>query len=115
MDLSDLALLILRLWVGVVMIAHGANHGRTLDGTTRWFGRSGWRIPRLQAWVSSVIEIFIGFWLVLGLLTPLVAAGVASVMLIAFLTEHRRNGFFIFNKGQAVSYTHLTLPTKRIV
>ena len=69
LDYSDLALLMLRSWVGLVMLVHGANHVRTLDGTGRWLGRAGWRAPRFQAWLLSVIEIAIGLGMILGLMT----------------------------------------------
>ena len=104
MELSDLGLLVLRAWVGVVMISHGINHARSLDRTARWFGRLGWRAPRYQAWLSSVVEIVIGVGLVVGLMTTLATAGVAATMLVAYFTHHRRNGFFIFNKGEGYEY-----------
>ncbi|MDE0170216.1 MAG: DoxX family protein [bacterium] len=104
MDYSDLALLMLRGWVGLVMLVHGANHARTLEGTGRWLGRVGWRAPRFQAWLLSVIEIAIGLGMILGLMTTPAAAGAVAIMLVAFLTEHLRNGFFIFNKGQGYEY-----------
>ena len=104
MELSDLAVTILRVWIGLVMVIHGVNHGRSLGGTARWFGRMGWRAPRYQAWLSSVAEIAVGAGLVLGLATTPAAAGAVAVMLTAYWTEHRRNGFFIFNKGQGYEY-----------
>ena len=104
MDYTDLALLLLRVWVGVVMFVHGANHARTLDGTGRWLGRAGWRAPRFQAWLLSVVEIAIGIGMILGLMTSPAAAGTVSIVLVAFLTQHLRNGFFIFNKGQGYEY-----------
>lgn len=104
MDYTDLALLLLRGWIGVVMLVHGANHVRTLEGTGRWLGRVGWRAPRFQAWLLSVAEVVIGIGLILGLMTTLAAAGAVSIVLVAFLTQHLRNGFFIFNKGQGYEY-----------
>ena len=104
LDVSDLALLILRMWIGVVMFVHGANHARTAAGTGRWLKRVGWRAPRFQAWLLSVVEIAIGVGLVLGLMATTAAAGTVAIVLVAFLTEHLRNGFFIFNKGQGYEY-----------
>lgn len=104
MDYTDLALLLLRCWIGIVMFVHGANHARTLAGTGRWLGRVGWRAPRFQAWLLSVVEVVIGIGLILGLMTTPAAAGAVAIVLVAFLTEHLRNGFFIFNKGQGYEY-----------
>jgi putative oxidoreductase len=95
-------LLLLRVVVGVTMMLHGYNHwrgGGKIAGTARWFSGLGLRQGILQAWMSVVTEIGAGFLLVLGLLTPLACAAVISVMLIAGLLAHRKNGFFVFKDG----------------
>ncbi|MFD9550615.1 DoxX family membrane protein [Nocardia salmonicida] len=41
MDVTDLAAMLLRLSLGLIMIAHGVNHwlgGGKIAGTARWFG-----------------------------------------------------------------------------
>ncbi|MFF0095016.1 DoxX family protein [Streptomyces canus] len=96
------AVLLLRVVLGVTMIVHGLNHwrgGGRIAGTARWFTGLGLRHGRLQAWLSVVTEVGAGALLVLGLLTPLAAAAVMSVMLVAGLLAHRRNGFFVFKDG----------------
>lgn len=96
------ALLLVRMVVGITMIAHGYNHwrgGGRIAGTARWFSGLGLRHGTLQAWLSVVTEIGAGALLVLGLLTPLACAAVISVMLIAGLLAHRPNGFFVFKDG----------------
>jgi putative oxidoreductase len=106
-DAVDLALLLLRFGVGVVMLAHGLRHifgGGKIAGTARWFGSMGMRMPMLQAWLASLTEIGAGALLVLGLLTPLAAAGVVGVMAVAWIANHFQNGFFIFNKGEGWEY-----------
>ena len=45
------------------------------------------------------IVIWLVFLLIVGLVTPLACAAVISVMLIAGLLAHRRNGFFVFRDG----------------
>jgi putative oxidoreductase len=57
------------------------------------------RHGRLQAWMSVLTEIGAGLLLIAGLLTLLACAAVISVMLIAGLLAHRRNGFFVFKDG----------------
>ncbi|MBV9451294.1 MAG: DoxX family protein [Streptosporangiaceae bacterium] len=99
---SVLALLLMRVVIGIVMIAHGVNHwrgGGRIEGTARWFAGLGLRHGKLQAWLSVVTEIGAGSLLVLGLLTSLACAAVISVMLIAGLLAHRPNGFFVFREG----------------
>ena len=59
-DAIDLALLLLRLGVGVVFLAHGIRHifgGGKIKGTAGWFGSMGMRMPLLQAWLASLTEI----------------------------------------------------------
>ena len=64
----------------------------------------GMRNGRLKAWLASVTELAAGVSLVLGLLTPLGAAGVVGVMVVAFVINHRGNGFFIFRPGEGWEY-----------
>lgn len=94
----DIAMLFLRLWAGIVMIAHGINHARSLDGTARWFGSVGFGSPRLNAWLSAANEIAVGAALVVGLLTSVAAAALAATMLVAFWSIHRFVGFFVFHR-----------------
>ena len=106
-DAVDLALLVLRCAVGAVMLAHGVNHvigGGRIAGTARWFESLGMRPGRLHAWLASGTEIGAGALLVLGLLTPLAAAGVVGVMVVAWVTNHLGNGFFIFRPGEGWEY-----------
>jgi hypothetical protein len=56
----DAARLLLRGVVGGTMVAHGIRHGRTLEGTARWFSGIGFREPRLQARMSAAVEIGAG-------------------------------------------------------
>ncbi|MEU6372524.1 DoxX family protein [Streptomyces sp. NPDC046909] len=100
--MDDIALLLVRLVLGVVMIAHGLNHwrgGGRIEGTARWFTGLGLRNGTLQAWLSVLTELGAGALLLLGLFTPLACAAVVSVMLVAGLLAHRRNGFFVFKEG----------------
>ena len=107
----DLAALVLRAIVGFVMLAHGWNHvfgGGRLPGVERWFASLGFRRARMQAVLASYGELLFGALLVLGLLTPLAGAGVFGTMAVAFIANHRTNGFFIFRKGEGYEYV-LTL------
>jgi putative oxidoreductase len=102
MNEIDVAVLLLRVIVGATMITHGYNHlwgGGGLAGTARWFGSLGMRPPRLHALLSGAGEIAAGAALVIGLLTPLAAAFVVGTMVVAGVTAHRRNGFFVFKDG----------------
>lgn len=107
MNSINFVLLVLRCGVGAVMLAHGINHifgGGKIAGTARWFGSLGMKPGILHAWVASLTEIGGGTLLVLGLLTPLGAASVVGVMVVAWITNHRGNGFFIFRPGEGWEY-----------
>jgi len=97
---TDLGLLLLRLAVGGVFLAHGIQHvfglwggvgigglGRTLDGFG--YGNTG-----ILAWATALTELIGGAAVVLGIFTPLAAAGLLALMINAVLVK-AGNGFFI--------------------
>ena len=103
----NLALLILRVMLGVIMLAHGVNHiigGGKIEGTAGWFASLGMKPGIFHAWLASITEVGAGILLVAGLLTPLAAAGVIGVMVVALITNHIGNGFFIFRPGEGYEY-----------
>jgi putative oxidoreductase len=103
----DLSLLVLRAAVGIVFIAHGYNHifgGGKIAGTARWFESLGMRPGIVHAWFASLTELGAGALLIAGFLTPLACAGVIGTMLVAWITNHRSNGFFIFRPGEGYEY-----------
>ena len=98
METIDIALLFLRVWVGVVIIAHGINHGRSLPGTANWFESKGFKSAKVNAFISSAAEIAIGLALIAGLLTSPALAGLVAIMFVAFWSIHRFAGFFNFHR-----------------
>lgn len=109
----NIAALVLRVAIGGTMLAHGWNHafgGGKLPGTARWFESIGIRPGKVHALLATATELGAGALLVLGLLTPLAAAGVVGTMLVALIANHRKNGFFIFRPGEGYEYVlNLTL------
>lgn len=98
--------LILRLALGLVFMAHGA---QKLFG---WFGGFGWTgtvgffnqalgIAPALAGLAILIEFFGGIAIILGLFTRPVALGLAVTMLVAAVKVHLANGFFLDQKGAA--------------
>lgn len=94
-DQVSLALLVLRLALGAVFLAHGVKHALGREKTTRWFGSIGFKAPGFQWLASTATEIGVGVLLIVGLGTGLAAAGVIGIMFVAFWTVHREAGFFI--------------------
>jgi putative oxidoreductase len=106
-DAINLALFAFRWAIGAVMLAHGINHifrGGKIEGTAGWFASLGMKPGILHAWLASITEIVGGSLLLLGALTPLAGAAVIGVMLVAWITNHRGNGFFIFRPGEGWEY-----------
>src|SRR5690349_2352743 len=100
----DFGLLLLRLTVGLTLAAHGAQKlgwfgGPGLAAVGQMFEALGFHPGRRQALVASLVEIGGGLLIALGLLTPLGAALVLSVMLVAALSVHVKNGFFVSGGG----------------
>lgn len=94
----DIALLLLRVWAGLVFIAHGINHGRNLEGTANWFASKGFRSARLNAVLSTTSEIAVGLALITGLFTSVAAAALTATMFVAYWAIHRHAGFFNFHR-----------------
>ena len=95
-------LLVVRLAVGLTMAAHGYAkifQGGRLAGTARWFESIGMRPGRLHAPLAALTEIAGGVLFACGLLTPLAAAAIVALMLVAAWTVHRKNGYFIVGNG----------------
>jgi putative oxidoreductase len=103
----DIGTLLLRIILGITMLAHGYNHafgGGKLPGTARWFESIGIRPGRVHALLATLTELGVAPLLFLGLLTPLAAAGVLGVMLVALISNHLKNGYFIFRPGEGYEY-----------
>ena len=103
----NLGLLIIRVVVGVTLATHGLNKifgGGKIAGTAGWFASMGMKMPKANAWIAALTEIGSGALLALGLLTPLAAAGMVAIMVVALITTHMKNGWFIFNPGGGIEY-----------
>lgn len=98
MNEIDVAMLVLRVWLGIVMLAHGINHARSQEGTAQWFEKVGFKSPQLNARLSALSEVAVGLGLIVGLLTSVAAAALVATMLLAFWSVHRFAGFFVFHR-----------------
>jgi putative oxidoreductase len=101
----DEGLLLARVALGLLMAAHGAQKllgwfgGYGLDGTADFFETLGFRPGRLFVIAAASGEILSGLLLALGLFTPLAAAVMVSVMVVAAVSVHLPNGLFAQNNG----------------
>ena len=93
-------LLVLRLVLGGLFMAHGSQKlfgwfgGQGMDGFVASIQKMGLSQAPFWAYLSATTEVGAGLMLVLGLLTPLAAAGIIGDMLVATLKVHLARGFF---------------------
>jgi putative oxidoreductase len=98
-------LLALRLVVGLGIAAHGSQKlfgwfgGHGLAGTGGFFEMLGFRPGRLFALAAGVTEFGSGILIALGFLGPIGPALMLSVMIVAALTVHWKNGYFAASNG----------------
>lgn len=112
------AITVLRLVLGVLFFAHGAQK------MLGWFGGHGFagtmgfftgvmHIPAPFAFLAIAAEFFGGIGLLLGLLTRIAAFGIATTMLVAIFKVHAQFGLFAnwsgTQKGEGFEYHLLVL------
>jgi len=99
--LTDLALLVSRIALGVILVAHGWQKFNewTLDGTASAFGDMGIPAPAVAATFVTAVEIIGGIALIIGLLTPVVALLNMVNLLGALFLVHAGNGIFVADNG----------------
>jgi putative oxidoreductase len=101
----DLALLVLRVVVGLLFAGHGAQKlfgafgGGGLEGTTGMFDNIGLRPGWLHARAAGTAEFAGGLLLAAGLFTPFAAAALIAVMTAAVITVHGSNGIWNTQRG----------------
>ena len=99
------SLTLLRVVLGTVMFAHGAQKllgwfgGYGFEATIGFFAQA-LNIPAPVATLVVIAEFFGGLGLVTGTLSRLSAAGIAAVMAGAVYFSHLGNGFFMNWSGQ---------------
>jgi putative oxidoreductase len=98
----DLGLLLIRLALGPMLVAHGVNKAfgaGGLAGTEGWFASLGLRPAWVHARLAAATEVAAGVLLTVGLLTPVATAAFVGLMVVATRTDHRGKGYFVFKGG----------------
>lgn len=106
-DLQTLGvgLLIARMIIGLVMAAHGTQKlfgwfgGYGLSATGEFMTTIGFNQGRAFAAIASIVEITSGVLVALGSLGPIGPALMISVMIVAAMTVHWKNGLFAAKNG----------------
>lgn len=89
---SDLAIVILRLILGVILLVHGVQKIRGWGGTLKGFKKMGFKPGALWLGIATVIEVGGGLLLILGLFTQIIALLVALQFIIVILKLKWRQG-----------------------
>ncbi len=121
---DDLTLTILRVVLGVVFFAHGAQKmlgwfgGYGFSGTMGFFTHQ-LRIPAALAFLAIVTEFFGGLGLIVGFLTRIPALGIGVEMIAVIFMVHLPNGFFMnwtgAQKGEGFEYHLLTIAIAAVL
>ncbi|RKS79552.1 putative oxidoreductase [Actinomadura pelletieri DSM 43383] len=99
--LSDIGLLIGRVALGVVFVAHGWQKLNDMGhaNVTKFFESVDVPLASLSAYYSTWVELIGGFALIVGVVTPIVGLLLAIDMAGAFLFVHKGNGMFVTENG----------------
>ena len=101
----DFGLAIARLVFGLLMAAHGAQKlfgwfgGYGLTAVAGFFESLGFRPGRVFAVIAALAEVTSGLLVALGLLGPVGPALMLSVMIVAAVSVHGKNGVFATSNG----------------
>lgn len=118
---QDLGLLLLRLALGVVFVAHGLQKafgwwgGDGLDGFRNTLSEAGYQHAGVLTYVGAGVQIAAGVLLVLGLFTPLAAAAalafLVNTVLVEFAAQRKDGAVTIFGSAQDVGAEYLLALT----
>lgn len=79
----DLGMLLLRLTVGIIFIAHGWAKFAAMENTIAFFGQIG--LPAVIAYFVAAVEFLGGIALVIGIYTDLSALLLSIIMVVALV------------------------------
>jgi len=102
---DDWTITVLRLVMGVIFFAHGAQKALGWFGGYGFSGTMGWftqqlHVPAIFAFLAICAEFLGGIGLILGALGRVAAFGIACNMVVAVLMVHLPNAFFMYWTGQ---------------
>ncbi|MFP5021930.1 DoxX family protein [Pseudonocardia phyllosphaerae] len=98
--LPDLALLLTRIVIGIVLLAHGIQKlGNGVGGVSSMFAELGIPAPTLAALFAMFVEVVGGAALLLGVLTPVAGILVFLNFVGAYLTAHFGVTVFVDDNG----------------
>ena len=118
---ANWAPLALRLPIGIIFVAHGAQKlfgwfgGYGLAGTGQWMDSIGLHPGTLMALLAGGAEFFGGLALLAGFLVRPAAALQAFAMLVAIFSVHISKGLFMANNGYEYALALLAVTVALVV
>ena len=116
---TDILLLVLRVVLGLLFFGHGTQKlfgwwgGRGIEGTSKMLASLNIQPDKFWALIAGLGETLGGLGLVLGLYTPIAGALIVSVMLMAIIKVHWKNGLWNSNRG--MEYQLLNIAVASVV
>ncbi|MGC9544771.1 DoxX family protein [Streptomyces sp. UG1] len=109
---SDIGLLLLRLAVGAVFVAHGwgdASQDGGAGANVANYRDAGIPLPELSAWFGAYMQLIGGTVVLFGALTRLIGAGFAVVMAGALVFVHRGEPLVMGQDGSGSGFAFIML------
>ncbi|MGR5984470.1 DoxX family protein [Bacillus cytotoxicus] len=103
--MMNMGLLIIRLIIGISFMGHVAQKlfgwfgGYGLKGTGGWMESIGLRPGVFMAFMAGATELLGGFLFAAGVFTWVGALLIVGTMLVAIITVHGKNGFWVTENG----------------
>ena len=98
-ECTPYTLFLLRVVVGVIMIAHGWGKAQDVAGFAGNLTNMGIPLPTISAYLATAGELLGGLGLLLGVCAQLASFGIACTMAVAVFVVHRPNGLMASNGG----------------
>ncbi|MDD2680235.1 MAG: DoxX family protein [Candidatus Omnitrophica bacterium] len=103
--MADLAILVLRVSLGIMFAAHGLQKafglfgGPGIKGFSEFLSGLGFSYPLVWAYIAAYTEVIGGIFLVLGLFTRGSAVLLLVLAIVAIIKLHITKGFFLSQGG----------------
>lgn len=109
-ELTNIATLILRIFIGVCFVIHGLGKlgivgSGNMAGFEGWLGSLNLPFPKVQARLAMLSEVIGGTLMTIGLFTRVGALLCLCTMIVAALIGHKGGGYLITNTPPGNEYT----------
>lgn len=117
----DIALLLIRMVLGVTIIGHGTQKlfgwfgGNGLGETAKFFESLGIKPGIPMVYLATLSEMIGGLFFALGFLTPLAAILIIGTMIVAIITVTGKNGYWITDNGAEYNILIITVCVAVII